>query len=304
LEKTKPSHSSWQHSIKKVQELRDAYFEAGKVPRDKNKQIWNAFKEATREFNRAKNNFYKEQKKQQYTNLEKKRELIQTAEDNKDSEDFETVTPLMKKIQADWKTIGHVPRKDSDKIWKQFKAACNHYFDRLHAKKHEASQEEKDNLDKKQSLLEKVKNTELTGDHKADISSIKATIKEWKQIGRVPYKKKNIEQDFNKVLDGLFKKLDLGKTEAEMIKYENKLSSIVSQEDERKLQNEQYFIRKKIDETKAEIRQLENNLGFFQHVPDDNPLVVDVHKNINRHKEQLDVWQKKLRKVKSARSDS
>ncbi|RDK85512.1 DUF349 domain-containing protein [Marinirhabdus gelatinilytica] len=303
-EKAKPNHNSWQHAMKKVQELRDAYFEAGKVPRNKNKEIWNAFKEATRNFNKAKNNFYKEQKKEQYANLEKKRELVKIAEENKDSDDFEAVTPLMKKIQADWKKIGHVPRKDSDKIWKEFKAACNYYFDRIHAKKNEASKEEEENLAKKQDLLEQVKATELTGNHTEDLTTIKESIKKWKTLGRVPYKKKNIEQDFNKVLDGLFKKLDLGKKEAELIKYENKLSSLVSMDDERKLQNEQYYISKKIDEAKAEINQLENNLGFFQHVPDDNPMVAEVHKNIARHKEQLEIWKNKLKKIKAARRNS
>jgi len=303
-DKAKPNHSSWQHAMKQVQELRDTYFATGKVPRNKNKEIWNAFKEATREFNKAKNNFYKEQKKEQYANLEKKRELIKIANENKESDDFEAVTPLMKKIQADWKAIGHVPRRDSDKIWKEFKAACNFYFDRIHAKKNEASQEEEENLTKKETLLKTIKATEITGDRKVDLAAIKASIKEWKEIGRVPYKKKNIEQDFNKILDGLFKKLDLNKNEAELIKYDNKLSSMVSRDDARKLQNEHFFISKKIDEVKSEINQLENNLGFFQHVPDDNPMVAEVHKNIARHKEQLEVWKKKLIKIKSARSDS
>ncbi|WP_432410765.1 DUF349 domain-containing protein [Rasiella sp. SM2506] len=303
-DKAKPNHSSWQHAMKKVQELRDTYFATGKVPRNKNKEIWNAFKNATRDFNKEKNNFYKDQKKEQYANLEKKRDLIKTANENKDNDDFDTVTPLMKKIQADWKSIGHVPRKESDKVWKEFKAACNYYFDRIHAKKNEASQEEEENLTKKEALLESLKTKELTGDRKTDLSAIKASIKEWKEIGRVPYKTKNIEQDFNKLLDGFFKKLDLGKNEAELIKYENKVSSMVSQDDARKLQNEHFFISKKIDEVKAEINQLENNLGFFQHVPDDNPMVAEVHKNIARHKEQLEVWKKKLIKIKSARSDS
>ena len=69
---TKPSHQNWQKAIKKVQELRDQYFEIGKVPRANNKEIWNAFKEATRTFNKGKNSFYKNQKKEQYANLEKK----------------------------------------------------------------------------------------------------------------------------------------------------------------------------------------------------------------------------------------
>ena len=68
-------------------------------------------------------------------------ELIKIAEENKDSEDFEVTTPLMKKIQNDWKKIGHVPRRESDKIWNQFKEACNHYFDRFHQQRNTENKE-------------------------------------------------------------------------------------------------------------------------------------------------------------------
>ncbi len=302
-EEAKPSHQGWQNAIKKVQELRDAFFNTGRVPRANNKEIWKIFKDATGNFNHQKNSFYKNQKKEQYTNLEKKLELIKIAEDNKDSEDFEVTTALMKKIQNDWKNIGHVPRKDSDKIWKQFKKACNDYFDRLHAQKNEANKEEVVHFEAKQQMLDKLASFELSGDHKADIKAIKEHITAWKEIGRVPYNKRTIEQKFNKTLDGLFSKLDLGKKETELIKFDNKLNTLVNREDERKLQNEHFFISKKIDETKDEIRQLENNLGFFHHVDENNPLVKEVHKNIARHKEQLDVWKAKLSKIKEVRED-
>ncbi|MAP53408.1 MAG: chromosome segregation protein [Altibacter sp.] len=298
---TKPNHQSWQNAMKKVQALRDAYFALGKVPRANNKEIWSMFKDATRSFNHEKNSFYKNQKKEQYKNLEKKLELIKIAEEHKDSDDFNEVTPLMKKIQSDWKKIGHVPRKDSDKIWKQFKGACNHYFDRLHAQKNQASKEEKENLEIKQQQLDTLSKFELSDDPKEDLTKIKQAISAWKKVGRVPYNKKDIDQKFNTTLDGLFKKLDLSKKEADLIKFENKLNSMVSQEDERKLQNEQFFITKKISETKDEIRQLENNLGFFQDAKSDNPLVKEVRKNIAKHKEQLEVWKEKLSKIKSLR---
>ncbi len=302
-EEAKPSHQGWQNAIKKVQELRDAFFNTGRVPRANNKEIWKAFKDATGNFNHQKNSFYKTQKKEQYTNLEKKRELIKIAEENKDSEDFEATTALMKKIQNDWKSIGHVPRKDSDKIWKQFKKACNHYFDRVHAQKNEANKEEVENFEAKQKMLEKLASLELSGDHKSDVKAIKEHITAWKEIGRVPYNKRNIEQKFNKTLDALFSKLDLGKKETELIKFDNKLNTLVNREDDRKLQNEHFFISKKIDETKDEIRQLENNLGFFHHVDENNPLVKEVHNNIARHKEQLEVWKAKLTKIKEIRED-
>ncbi|MBX2827849.1 MAG: DUF349 domain-containing protein [Flavobacteriaceae bacterium] len=300
-EGTQASHKAWQQGIKEVQKLRDAYFEIGKVPRSKAKEIWNTFKEATRGFNREKNSFYKNQKKEQYTNLEKKLELIKIAEENKDSEDFDVVTPLMKKIQSDWKSIGHVPRKESDKIWKQFKDACNYYFNRVHAERNEANKEEMAHFEAKESLLSAIESLKMTGDHSADLETIKGKIAEWKAIGRVPFNKRNIERKFNKVLDGLFGTLNLGKQEAEMIRFENKLNTLVSQEDRRKLQNEEFFISKKINEVQQEIRQLENNLGFFQNAKEDNPLVKDVHNNINRQKEQLSLWKTKLQKIRSLR---
>ncbi len=293
------NHKAWQSKIKEIESLRKDFFNAGKVPLKVNEATWAKFKEAVRDFNRKKNAFYKGLKKEQFKNLEKKLELIKIAEDNKDNEDFETTTPLMKKIQTDWKKIGHVPRKDSDKIWKQFKTACNNYFDKLHAQRNSENKVEIEAFEKKQVLLEEVKKIELSGDQKEDLKTIKAKINEWKAIGRVPYNKRYIEGKFNKSLDFLFGKLDLNKTETELLKYDNKLESLNSQEDHKKLDNELFFIRKKVDEAKQEINQLENNLLFFAHVKEDNPVVMDVKKNIEKHKEALKVWKEKLKKIKS-----
>ena len=301
VESTKTNHQSWQNTIKKVQEHRDSFFESGKVPRSSNKEIWSLFKEATRSFNKEKNIFYKNQKQEQYDNLEKKLGLIKTAEENKDSEDFEVVTPLMKKIQNDWKNIGHVPRKDSDKIWKQFKAVCNHYFERLHSQQDEANKEEFDHLDAKKEMLDSLTSLKLEGDTKKDLLLINEKISAWKKIGKVPYNKRTIEQKFNKKLDDLFGQLNLDKKETELIKFENKINALSSLEDDRKLKNEEFFLSKKVGEVNDEIRQLENNLLFFKHVSDDNPLVKDVHKKINRHKDDLEVWKAKLIKIRQLR---
>ena len=297
-ENTKNAHQSWQQSIKALEELRNTFFKIGKVPQKETEASWKAFKDAVRAFNRKKNQFYKSQKQEQFDNLTKKKELIRIAEENKDSDNFDVVTPLMKKIQDDWKHIGHVPRKYSDKIWKEFKAACNHYFDRLHAEKNEANKGEMEAFEKKSALLETLQNLELSADPKTDLETIKSKIADWTAIGKVPFNKKQIEAKFNKTIDGLFKKLDLSKKEVELIKYDNKLNSIQTHDDERKIKNEHFFISKKIEELKGEIRQLENNLGFFQHVDDNNPMVRDVHKNIKKHKEELELWKAKMKKLK------
>ncbi|MBU2920887.1 DUF349 domain-containing protein [Winogradskyella psychrotolerans] len=292
------SHSAWQKKIKDIEVLRDAFFKAGKVPLKVNEQTWAKFKDAVRTFNRGKNNFYKELKKDQYDNLKKKKDLIQIAEEHKDSDDFKTVTPLMKKIQNEWKKIGHVPRKDSDKIWKQFKGACNHYFDRMHAERKAQDQHLYDAFDKKVKLLDALKTLELTDDPKADIDVLKAKISEWKEIGHVPQTKRYIDGKFYKAIDDAFDKLKMDKSKLDMIKFESKLENLANPDDTRLLDNEYNFIKKRMSEIKSEINQLENNLQFFSNVKSDNPLVKDVHKNIANHKKELDTWKAKLTKVR------
>ena len=291
------SHKELQQQIKEVEKLRDSFFKAGKVPQKVNEKTWASFKEAVREFNRNKNNYYKNLKKDQQANLDKKRALLELAVSLKDSEEWDTTTQEMKRIQNEWKKIGHVPRKYSDKIWKEFKTACNHYFDRLHALKNEAHKEEIENFERKNACLENLKSFQLSGDKSKDLAAIKEFISEWKEAGRVPFNKKSINAKFNKILDALFKKLDVNRQEAELLKYGNKIQQLANNDNDYAISNERTFIRRKIDESKSEIRQLENNLQFFSNASEDNPLVKEVIKNINNHKESLATWKAKLKKL-------
>ncbi|OQD42336.1 chromosome segregation protein [Croceivirga radicis] len=292
------SHKGIQNQIKEIEALREEFFKAGKVPQRVNEETWARFKEAVRKFNKKKNGFYKELKKEQQDNLDKKRALLEIAESLKDSEDMEKATPEMKRIQNEWKKIGHVPRKYSDKIWNEFKAACNHYFDRLHAQKKEDNKEEFANFEAKSELMEKLKAFQLSGDREKDLPKIKTFIADWKKIGHVPYNKRHINSKFNKIIDALFKKLDISKQESELLKYGDKIKQLANADDnERAIGNERVFIKRKIDESKSEIRQLENNLQFFSNASEDNPLVKDVINNINRHKEALDTWKTKLKNL-------
>ncbi len=292
------THQAWQKKIQKTEELRQEFFKAGKVPNKDNEPTWAKFKEAVRSFNRKKNNFYKHLKKDQYDNLQKKLELVKIAEENKDNKDFDATTPLMKKIQLDWKAIGHVPRKESDKIWKRFKTACNHYFDQLHAERKSENQELFDAFEKKTKLLDTLKELKLSGNPETDIETIKQNIDAWKAIGQVPQNKRFIEGKFNRVLDGLFGNLKMSKSEIELIKFENKLEHLAQPDDTRLLDHEHNFIRKKIDELRSNVNQLENNLQFFSNVDESNPLVKDVMKNIQKHRDELSTWEEKLKKLR------
>ena len=142
-----------------------------------------------------------------------------------------------------------------------------------------------------------MKELKLSGKAEADIETIKSKVEEWKTIGTVPQNKRFIEGKFNKTLDSLFSGLKMDKSDVEMIKFENKLENLAQPNDTRLLDNEHNFIRKKIDEAKGEINQLENNLQFFSNVDETNPLVKNVLNNIETHKGDLAVWEEKLKKM-------
>src|SRR5690554_509388 len=292
------SHSGWQKQIKKVEEQKEAFFKAGRVPMENRDEIWEAFRNATKEFNTKKNSFYKNLKAEQHNNLLRKQALIEKANQLKDSEDFVATTPIMKQIQEEWKNIGHVPKKNSDAIWNEFKAACNHYFDRLHAKRNEENQVENAAYEAKKAYLEEtLKHVELTGDHKTDLETIKSHIEKWKSFGRVPHHKRYIEAKYNKILDGLFDKLSLSKKDSEIIRYNNRITSWTNSEENTKLMSERIFLTKKIEELQQEIRQLENNKLFITGASEKNPFVAEVNKNIEKRKQDLEIWKEKLKQL-------
>ncbi|WP_396209313.1 DUF349 domain-containing protein [Flavobacterium sp.] len=294
------SHSGWQTQIKKLEALRDAFFKTGKVPADVTEETWAKFKNAVRAFNVHKNVFYKDIKHEQNDNLAKKIALVEKAKSLQESNDFNATTPLMKKIQDDWKKIGHVPRKYSDSIWKDFKEACNAYFDRMHEARNSESSEEVEAFEKKKAFLEELKDFTLSGEHKTDLDAIKAHIATWKTLGKVPFNRRHIEGKFNKILDALFEKLSLSKKDTEMMRFSNRLEQLNENDDKRALEQEQFFIRKKIDEVQGEIFQLENNIQFISSSSKgENPFIKEVQKSIERHKDELKLWKEKLQQIKN-----
>ncbi len=282
------SHNDWQKSIKEIEKLRQEYFKAGKLPYNKSEEVWQKFKSATKKFNSEKNTFYKQEKLEQQENLKKKLALIEVAESLKDSEDWQMATNAMKKVQADWKNIGHVPRKFSDDIWKKFKSACNYYFDRLNKRKNAANKEQQKVVEAKEEFLENLKETK-----NASKDTVLEAIDNWRDLGSLPRNAGNLKESFNKQVDKMLENLSLDKEEVAMLKFTNLVDSYLADNDFRKIESEQQFVRKKIDEINKEIHQLENNLGFFSNATDDNPLVKNVKDKVEGYKKELSIWKLK-----------
>jgi len=268
------NHSFWQQAIKRVEDLRTEFLKLGPVPKKLSNQNWTDFKQALRDFNTAKNDFYKNLKGSQVHNLEEKLALIRTAQDNMNSEDWDIVVPLFKKLQEDWKKIGHVPRSQANKVWDDFRDACNTFFKNYREKNNAVGDNWKENYKNKKALLDELK--ALT-DEEGSVEKIENIKNAWNAIGKVPKDKLSINTEFNKTLR---EKLKLNKINEFDLKEEN-LSESQLTDKARKIKNQ-------IADLEAEVVQLENNLAFFNSPSRENPLLKDTYDKLDGKKEQLE----------------
>ena len=190
-------HDFWQKAISKVDKLRQEFLNTGSVSKAFSNKNWSEFNSVLKEFNTIKNNFYKDLKALQSANLKAKKALIKIAKDNVNSEDWEAGLTLFKKLQEDWKKIGHVPRSASNKIWEEFHNACNTFFANFREKTNAESENWKMNFKAKSALLEELK---ILTDEEGSITKIERIKNEWNAIGKVPKEKIAINREFNKVL--------------------------------------------------------------------------------------------------------
>ncbi|MDO4225222.1 MAG: DUF349 domain-containing protein, partial [Bergeyella zoohelcum] len=227
---------------------------------------------------------YKNLKGSQISNLEQKINLIQIAKDNMHSEEWDTAVPLFKKLQDDWKKIGHIPRSQTNKIWAEFRDACNSFFDNYRTKNNATTDNWKDNYKQKKSLLDQLK--QVGEDGVALIEEIKA---KWNAIGKVPKDKIGINSEFNKILK---EKLRINKISEFDIKDENLSSS--------QLTDKARKIKGQISDLEAEIVKLENNLAFFNNPTRENPLLKDTFEKIDEKKSELEFLRISLHNIINA----
>lgn len=278
-----PNHSYWQNSIKRVEDLRSEFLKTGSVPRKLSNQNWNDFKTTLRAFNTTKNNYYKSLKGSQQTNLDEKLKLIQTAKDNMNIEEWDITVPLFKKLQEDWKKIGHVPKSMTNKIWDEFRDACNTFFNNYREKSNASTDNWKENYKHKKEILEDLK---TVSDEEGSVERIEAIKSAWNNIGKVPRDKIAINTEFNKTLR---EKLKLNKINELELKEEG-LSEIQLTDKARK-------IKSQISDLEAEIVKLENNLAFFNKPSRENPMLRDTFIMIDEKKAHLESLKQNLHKI-------
>lgn len=287
----------WENATNDFIELQQVWKTIGMVPKAENSKIFKRFKSASDSFFDAKKEFYKIVMEEENNNLQIKTDICIKAESLKESTDWKKTTNELIQLQKEWKKIGPVSRKISDKIWNRFRAACNEFFENKN--KHFSTIDGllDENLKKKEKLIETINSYTYTDNSETDLNNLKQFQKEWVEIGHVPEDKKNIIQDkYRKAINNAFNSLKVDDKKKENIKFKMRIENIMQQQDSRdKLYFERETLNKKLHQIEAELKTLENNIGFFSKSKNSESLLKDFTTKIEESKKESSIIKEQIK---------
>ncbi len=291
----------WVENTNQVNDLLKVWKTIGPAPKAHNDEIWKRFKTSINTFYTNKKEFFSVIKDEQTNNYNIKLNICVEAEALKTNTNWRQTTDSLIKLQHEWKKVGQVPRRYSDKIWKRFRAACDEFFNNKADYFANIDVHEKNNLDTKLKLIEKVEKFEFTEDKNKNLEIISNFQREWTEIGHIPIKEKHkIQIQFRQAIDKQLSKLEISDVEISTINYKAKFESTKDSPEARKIiSQERYFISNKITKLKSNLSLWENNIGFFANSPKANEVIKDFEKKIEKAKNDLIVFKAKLKYLNS-----
>ena len=277
-------HQHWVEMSENVNKLIELFGSLSSSLSSQNEELWARLKEARKQFNKAKNNFYRDLKSELQDNLDKKLALITEAKKHVESVDFKTATPLFKKLQKTWKTIGQVPRHKSDEIWNEFSTICNTYFDKLKQSSVKLKEQSEESIRQYSDIIASIQDIEFTKEKVNE--QLTELWSRWSSVDKIHTSEiVKLLGTFERTMkEQVMHKTDLSADEYQSIAMEVELNQAKS--DPRSLHKHLGSIRKDIEETEGEYHKLENNLGFFEN-PETNPLTQEIVKKIQELKQKV-----------------
>ncbi len=299
VEESKDGLKEWTESTNAVNALIEEWKTLGPAPKKNNDLIWKRFKAGVNNYYDQKKDFFNKIKDEQMNNYHLKLDLIHQAETLKDSNDWKNTTNVLIGLQNQWKKIGAVPRKHSDKIWKKFRAACDTFFNAKTAHFSTLDTVELENSTKKKALIEALTTQVFTDNKEENLKIIKDYQRQWIEIGRVPFAEKNkLHVSFNKLIDKHLDALNIKSFEFESSAFKSRVDNISDKrEAERMLFKEINFNRNRIDELQKEVTLLENNISFFAKSKNADLLIAEVDKKVNKAKKEIELLKAKNRQI-------
>jgi len=299
------SIKQWQDSTNQVNELLKLWKSVGQAPQKVNNEIWNRFKAQLDLYFSNKKEYFSKLKDQQLNNYNLKVELCLQAESHKLSNDWKNSSRELIKLQDEWKKIGPVPRKHSEKIWKRFRIACDEFFNTKNEYFKGLQASEGGNLQIKLDIISKLNAFEYSENRQESLSKVKELQRQWMDTGHVPIKEKDrIQAEFKAAVNKIYDKLKVDSQEASQMNYRSRYENVKDQPDAGRIINrERNGLQFKIDSLKEEILLWENNIGFFAKSKQANLLKAEFEAKIARAKEELASLEAKAKILRNVAKD-
>ncbi len=292
------SSREWNTLSKQMEGLQLKWKGIGFAAKKDNQKIYDRFRAACDKFYNSKRSYYADFKNVMLENLHKKEELCAQAEALRDSEDWKKATDQLINLQKLWKEVGPVARKQSDVVWKRFRAACDHFFEKKAAHFGRIDEKFVDNLSAKLDLIEKIKSYTLSDSRDENIKAMRDFVSKWNEIGFVPFKEKNkIQEAFNSAMDIHFADIRSLDSEKKLNKFKRMISDARNSGKDRNLRFEREKLIQKFRKMEMDIATLENNMGFFAKSKNADVLIADIRKKISVAREELAQIEEKIKLI-------
>ncbi len=287
---TLETYAQWNDKTQEVIALQEEWKTIGYAPQKMNNKIFERFRAACDAFFQRKAEFYKGMKDNLATNLEKKIALCEKAEALQNSTEWKATADKLTALQREWKSIGAVPKKQSDAIWKRFNAACDAFFEKRKAATSSQRTEEQENLTKKRAIIEQLSAINPEAATSEDQAKMHDLIKEWNSIGHVPFREKDkIYKQYKALIDALFDTFQKNEATRRVARYKDSIKegTNIARERERLLRIYENMC--------GEIKTYENNLGFLNaSSKSGNSLVAEMQRKMEKLKADAQLVLKKI----------
>lgn len=295
--------ADWEKRTKEIIDIQAEWKTIGFAPQKMNVKIFERFRTACDIFFSRKAEFFKGMKEKYAQNTEKKKALVEKAQQLSESTDWKSTADKLIALQKEWKTIGMVPRKLGNKLWNDFIAACNHFFEARSAAHADTRGEERENLSKKKAVIAKLK--EMLGkaqDNAAE--TIKQLIEEYNAIGHVPFNEKDkLYTQFRETVDKLYKELNISAASQKLDDFKSSLKNLAKKGVD-VVDNERGKLMRRYEALKSEIQTYENNLGFLTaKSKKGNSLVDEMNRKVEKLKDDMQLVRQKIKAIDQQEQD-
>lgn len=293
----------WEKHTKEIIDIQNEWKTIGFAPQKMNVKIFERFRATCDDFFGRKAEYFKEMKEVLATNADKKRALVEKAKALQDSTDWKSTGDKLIALQKEWKTIGMVQKRLGDQLWKEFLGACNKFFEARNAANAGAHSEERENLAKKKSVIERLKAVlEAAADDAQQ--QVQSLVEEYNSVGHVPYKEKDsVYDEYHEVLDKIYKQLNISASRRRLSNFKNNLKN-VAKRGEDALDNERMRLVRRFEQLRQDVQTYENNLGFLNaSSKKGNSLVEEMNRKVQKLRDDMELVKQKIKAIDAEDTD-